>query len=194
MEDQYLIKNIIIHTETQSKPNQSSKIEFFFCENVSKKLFWFLLKTVFAKSCILDVWLDVWCASNLRVFMKLLGAFPKDTGRKLNVHKTFRRRRGRLLDVLCTFHLRSVSTELIQSLDSGPAKPGVHFFSKQKKINNNNRNKLKIHNITPWIGQSICYYLNFIWFSPFVYVCKARTFFSCYYYYWIQLFYLYKTW
>ena len=29
-----------------------------------------------------------------------------DTGRKLNVHKTFRRRPGRLLNVLCTFNLR----------------------------------------------------------------------------------------
>ena len=35
---------------------------------------------------------------------------PVDTGRKLNVHKTFRRRRGRLLNVLCTFNLRPVST------------------------------------------------------------------------------------
>ena len=33
-----------------------------------------------------------------------------DTGRKLNVHKTFRRRPGRLLNVLCTFNLRPVST------------------------------------------------------------------------------------
>ena len=31
--------------------------------------------------------------------------FPVDTGRKLNVHKTFRRRPGRLLNVLCTFNL-----------------------------------------------------------------------------------------
>ena len=35
---------------------------------------------------------------------------PVDTGRKLNVHKTFRRRPGRLLNVLCTFNLRHVST------------------------------------------------------------------------------------
>ena len=32
------------------------------------------------------------------------------TGRKLNVHKTFRRRPGRLLNVLCTFNLRPAST------------------------------------------------------------------------------------
>ena len=60
---------------------------------------------------------------------------------------------------------------------SGHAPPPLpHFFSKQKKkINNNNCNKLKIHNITLWIGQSICYYLNLIWFSPFVYMCKAHA-------------------
>ena len=34
---------------------------------------------------------------------------PVDTGRKLNVHKTFRRRPGRLLNVLCTFNLCPVS-------------------------------------------------------------------------------------
>ena len=35
---------------------------------------------------------------------------PIDTGRKLNVHMTFRRRPGRLLNVLYTFNLRFVST------------------------------------------------------------------------------------
>ena len=34
--------------------------------------------------------------------------FPVDTGRKRNVHKTFRRRPGCLLNVLCTFNLRHV--------------------------------------------------------------------------------------
>ena len=38
--------------------------------------------------------------------------FPVDTGRKLNVHKTFRRRLGRLLNVLCTFNLRPVPAGL----------------------------------------------------------------------------------
>ena len=38
------------------------------------------------------------------------GAYPVDAGRKLNVHKTFRRRPGRLLNVSCTFNLRPVST------------------------------------------------------------------------------------
>ena len=35
---------------------------------------------------------------------------PVDTGHKLNVHKMFRKRPGRLLNVLCTFSLRPVST------------------------------------------------------------------------------------
>ena len=35
---------------------------------------------------------------------------PVDTGRKLNVHKTFRRGPGRLLNVLYTLSLRPVST------------------------------------------------------------------------------------
>ena len=35
---------------------------------------------------------------------------PVGTGRTLNVHKTFRRRPRRLLTVLCTFHVRPVST------------------------------------------------------------------------------------
>ena len=35
---------------------------------------------------------------------------PVDTGCKLNVHKTFRRRPARLLNVLCMFNLRPVST------------------------------------------------------------------------------------
>ena len=40
----------------------------------------------------------------------LVEYIPEDTGRKLNVHKTFRRRLGRLLNVLYTFNLRPVST------------------------------------------------------------------------------------
>ena len=42
--------------------------------------------------------------------MKKKRYYPIDTGRKLNVHKTFRRRPERLLNVLCTFNLRPVST------------------------------------------------------------------------------------
>ena len=45
-----------------------------------------------------------------RTEVKSRSSVPVDTGRKLNVHTTFRRRLGRLLTVLCTFNLRPVST------------------------------------------------------------------------------------
>ena len=38
-----------------------------------------------------------------------------DTGRKLNLHKTFRRRLERLLNVLCTFNLRPVPTRMTKT-------------------------------------------------------------------------------
>ena len=47
--------------------------------------------------------------SNIKV---IVSNFPVDTGRKLNVYKTFRRRPGRLLNVLCMFNLCPVSTGL----------------------------------------------------------------------------------
>ena len=43
-------------------------------------------------------------------FLQVPNPIPVDTGRKLNVNKTFRRHSGRLLNVLCTFNLRPVST------------------------------------------------------------------------------------
>ena len=41
---------------------------------------------------------------------------PVDTGRTLIVHKTLRKRPGRLLNVLCTFSLRPVSMEIMNQL------------------------------------------------------------------------------
>ena len=43
-------------------------------------------------------------------FVSIVGPHPLDTGRKLNVHKTFRRCPGRFMNVLRTFNLRPVST------------------------------------------------------------------------------------
>ena len=56
---------------------------------------------------------------------------PVDTGRNLNVHKTFRRRPGCLLNVLCTFNLRPVSTGILFFPDgffSINLKPLLPFF------------------------------------------------------------------
>ena len=44
------------------------------------------------------------------IIFKRRKLIPVDTERKLNVHKTLRRRPERLLNVLCTFNLRPVST------------------------------------------------------------------------------------
>ena len=49
----------------------------------------------------------------LKVYMLLLRNYLVDTGRKFNVHKTFRRRPGHLLNVLCAFNLRPVSMEIL---------------------------------------------------------------------------------
>ena len=42
--------------------------------------------------------------------------FPVETGHKLNLQNTLRRRPGRLMSDLCTFNLRSVSTGLLLAL------------------------------------------------------------------------------
>ena len=57
----------------------------------------------------------LWWSIDMRVVhlqsrSRLKSEYSVDTGRKLNVHKTPRRHPGRLLNVLCTFHLRPVST------------------------------------------------------------------------------------
>ena len=41
-------------------------------------------------------------------YTKKFSHYPLDTGRKLNVHKSFSRRPGRLLNVFCVFNLRRV--------------------------------------------------------------------------------------
>ena len=47
---------------------------------------------------------------NYYIFMISPTHIPGEAGRKLTVHKTFRRRPGRLLNVVCTFNSRPVST------------------------------------------------------------------------------------
>ena len=51
---------------------------------------------------------------SISVCVKRKNKIPVDTGRKLNVNKAFRRRPGRLLNVLCTFNLRPVSMGIIE--------------------------------------------------------------------------------
>ena len=49
---------------------------------------------------------------HFRTTASVYQTFPVNTGLKLNVHKTFRRCPERLLNVLCAFNLRPVSTGL----------------------------------------------------------------------------------
>ena len=60
-----------------------------------------------------NVWSNVFWYIKVCIFWKCIQYTPVDTGRKLNVHKTFRSRPWRLLNVLCTFNLRPVSTGTI---------------------------------------------------------------------------------
>ena len=53
---------------------------------------------------------------------------PLDTRLKLNEHKSYRRRPGRLLNVLCTFNTRSVSRGKYQSLFSFNFKTTVYLL------------------------------------------------------------------
>ena len=59
------------------------------------------------------IFLDIGTLNSQSTY-ELLVSVPVDTGCKLNVHKTFRRRPGRLLNVLCTFNVRPVSTGVLQ--------------------------------------------------------------------------------
>ena len=52
----------------------------------------------------------------IKLSSSVFDIIPVDTGRKLNIHKTFRRRPGRLLNDLCTFNLRPVSTGILVML------------------------------------------------------------------------------
>ena len=59
---------------------------------------------------LFELLLSLFLISSSHMSRKIISLYPVDTGRKLNVHKTFRRRPGRLLNVLCTFNLPPVST------------------------------------------------------------------------------------
>ena len=51
--------------------------------------------------------------SSMKLFFLQTASFLLDTGRKLNVHKTFRRRPWCLLNVLCKFNLHFVPRRLV---------------------------------------------------------------------------------
>ena len=75
----------------------------FFCFRLSGICFLFFACSLFGKK-YLFMFIKIW------LFLCMAWSIPVDTGRKLNVHKTFRRRPGHILNVLCTFNLLLVST------------------------------------------------------------------------------------
>ena len=60
------------------------------------------------------VYIYITTGNTLKELWRFQDFIPVDTGRKLNVHKTFRRRPGCLLNVLCTFNLRPVSAVMLK--------------------------------------------------------------------------------
>ena len=62
-----------------------------------------------ALSIFLEVTFCIYLFSTNDLKSLSLSMYPLDTVRKLNLHKTFKRRSGRLLNVLCTVNLRQVS-------------------------------------------------------------------------------------
>ena len=79
-------------------------VGFRYCKNIKD----YLVRVTLSKLTKFNVLKNMWMV--LAICEPL--TFPVDTGRKSNVHKTFRRRPGRLLSILCTFNLRPVSTVL----------------------------------------------------------------------------------
>ena len=87
------------------------------------KLFLFLLITSYShgiRKLRISIFLKFLCLlyfqskhiNEQALYCMIFKHFPVDAGRKLNVHKTFRKRPGRLLNVLCAFSLRPVSMGL----------------------------------------------------------------------------------
>ena len=93
------------------KPN-SSCITVKTSNSITHRVIWSL--ELWFNSCTTNVMTQMnWiCRMDGKQKALNLVSYPVDTGRKLNVHKTLRRRPGRpghLLNVLCTFNLRPVS-------------------------------------------------------------------------------------
>ena len=107
----------------------AKSLDFTISESLKNALFWIFyspelfLKLNFALSLRESSWTSTWnnqrnstslfMASKLQTISVTIISKRKtsglvDTGLKLNVHKTFRRCPGRLLNVLCTFNLRPV--------------------------------------------------------------------------------------
>ena len=60
--------------------------------------------------------------------------YPVDTGQELSVHKVFKRRPGRLLNVSCTFNLYTVSKRYILQRVYDVSKPSVSLRYQLRRL------------------------------------------------------------
>ena len=93
-------------------------------------------------------------AQTITLYIKksTISSLPVDTGRKLNVHKTFRRRPERLLNVLCTFNLRLVFTGFKEGRISICEDSCINIFKAKEK--NCDRLILILHCHLPYLLQN----------------------------------------
>ena len=90
----------IFRTEVYSEPWDT--------QDTVKHLQWSIVQKLLTDSCFPKLLFFAISAFHVLYFLKFNN--PIDTGRILNVHKTFRRHLGSLLNILCTFNLCLVST------------------------------------------------------------------------------------
>ena len=139
------------------KPN-SSCITVKTSNSITHRVIWSL--ELWFNSCTTNVMTQMnwFCRMDGEQKALNLVSYPVDTGRKLNVHKTFRRRpgrAGRFLNVLCTFNLRPVfagyrnhcqklsPSQMYNRLKAGfelVQKLNIPRFYRMKFFNSNNNN------------------------------------------------------
>ena len=97
--------------------------------------------------------------------------YPVDTGHKLNVHKTFRRRLRRFLNVLCTFNLRPVPTELVDICDM---RSSISYFD-QILGKRESQTRQEFNSAILWFWNFFVYTISRKW-SKIAKIAKFNTF------------------
>ena len=90
---------VLLNTETERRNNWTIKFRRLNQREIPIHCYEFVLKFIW-------IHFRLFCFE-LKLF--ITEGYLVNTGRKLNLHKTFRRRPGRLLNVLCRFNLHPVS-------------------------------------------------------------------------------------
>lgn len=120
--DKLFHKNVLLLSSSSSSPSCVSTkssllddINKLVCNSdvqIIYQIFYYLMLIVSSELCAVMLFFKL----QREIFKKDEFPFNVDTRLKLNLHKTFRRRLERILNVLCTFNLSLVSTELVSNL------------------------------------------------------------------------------